>query len=426
MVQPHGMVQPQVKRIWVLVLVGLFAGAGVAGFLLARGSGSTPKYRVARVERGPLTAVVAANGTLNSVVRVQVGTQVSGQIQKLLVDFNSVVRKDQVIAQIDPEIFEAKVSQARADVESTQATVVTQEAQVERARADIENARAAHAEAKAQTAKAQVAVLDTKRDLDRKTELFARQLIAKSDLDTSQAAHDSAVAQLDSARAHEQALESAIQSAIAQLRVAEAMLVSARAQVEQKDAGLKQAQVDLDHTTIRAPVQGVVVSRQVDVGQTVAASLQAPVLFTIAQDLTKMQVETSVDEADIGRIKLDDRATFTVDAFPGETFEGTVTQIRKAGQIVQNVVTYTVVVAVDNPAGKLLPGMTANVKLVVAEKPSVLKVPNAALRFRPAGVDAAGPSGPPGGATARSQPVLEQMRDGLVRNLTLSGDQQKK
>src|SRR5438034_9860844 len=131
------------------------------------------------------------------------------------------------------------------------------------------------------------------------------------------------------------------------------MLVSARAQVEQKDAGLKQAQVDLDHTTIRAPVQGVVVSRQVDVGQTVAASLQAPVLFTIAQDLTKMQVETSVDEADIGRIKLDDRATFTVDAFPGETFEGTVTQIRKAGQIVQNVVTYTVVVAVDNPAGKL-------------------------------------------------------------------------
>src|SRR5213078_3117818 len=375
---------------------------------------------------GPLTAVVAANGTLNSVVSVQVGTQVSGQIQKLLVDFNSVVRKDQVIAQIDPEIFEAKVNQARADVESTQATVVTQEAQVERARADVGNARAAHAEARAQTAKAQVAVLDTKRDLDRKTELFARQLIAKSDLDTSQAAHDSAVAQLDSARAHEQALESAIQSAIAQLRVAEAMLVSARAQVEQKDAGLKQAQVDLDHTTIRAPVQGVVVSRQVDVGQTVAASLQAPVLFTIAQDLTKMQVETSVDEADIGRIKLDDRATFTVDAFPGETFEGTVTQIRKAGQIVQNVVTYTVVVAVDNPAGKLLPGMTANVKLVVAEKPSVLKVPNAALRFRPAGVDVAAPGPPGGGAAGAAPPSSEQIRDRLVKELTLSEDQQQK
>src|SRR6266581_6370440 len=373
------MVQPQVKRIWVLVLVGLFAGAGVAGFLLARGSGSTPKYRVARVERGPLTAVVAANGTLNSVVSVLVGTQVSGQIQKLLVDFNSVVRKDQVIAQIDPEIFEAKVNQARADVESTQATVATQEAQVERARADIENARAAHAEARAQTAKAQIAVIDTKRDLGRKTELFARQLIAKSDLDSSQALHDSAVAQFESAKAHDQALASAIQSAVAQLGVAEAMLESARAQVEQKDAGLKQAQLDLDHTTILAPVDGVVVSRQVDVGQTVAASLSAPTLFTIAQDLTKMQVETSVDEADIGRVRIDGPTTFTVDAFPNETFSGRIVQIRKAAQIVQNVVTYTVVVAVDNPDRRLLPGMTANVKLLIAEKRSVLKVPNAAL-----------------------------------------------
>src|SRR5881409_3947314 len=412
------------NRVFLLVLVVIMAGAGVSGYFVEIG-GSSPQYRFASAELGPLTAAVSASGNLNAVITVQVGSQVSGQIKELLVDFNSVVRKGQVIARIDPDIFEAKVIQARADLDSAKATVLNQQAQVERSRADVGNARAAHAEARAQTAKAQIAVLDTRRDLDRKTELFARQLIAKSDLDTSQAAHDSAVAQLDSARAHEQALESAIQSVIAQLRVAEAMLVSARAQVEQKDAGLKQAQVDLDHTTIRAPVHGVVVSRQVDVGQTVAASLQAPVLFTIAQDLTKMQVETSVDEADIGRIKLDDRATFTVDAFPGETFEGTVTQIRKAAQVVQNVVTYTVVVALDNPAGRLLPGITANVKLVVAEKPSVLKVPNAALRFRPAGVDA-GPSGPPGGATARSQPVLEQMRDGLVRNLNLSGDQQKK
>jgi len=294
-----------------------------------------------------------------------------------------------VVARIDPEIFQAKVNQAKADLDSARATVLNQQAQIERTRADVENARAAHAEAKAQTAKAQVAVVDTRRDYERKTELFGRQLIAKSDLDSSQAAHDSAVAQLDSARAHEQALASAIQSAIAQLRVAEAMLASARAQVEQKIAALKQSQLDLDHTTITAPVDGVVVSRQVDVGQTVAASLQAPVLFTIAQDLTQMQVETSVDEADIGRINVDDRATFTVDAFPGETFVGSVTQIRKAAQIVQNVVTYTVIVAVNNRAGQLLPGMTANVKLVVAQKPSALKVPNAGLRFRPAGVEAA-------------------------------------
>ena len=413
------------KRLLSLLAVAVLAGAGVWAYLYTQSIGNAPKYRLARVERGPLTAAVSATGNLNAVITVQVGSQVSGQIKELFVDFNSVVKKSQVVARIDPDIFEAKVNQAKADLASAKSAVLNQQAQVERSRADVENARAAHAEGKAQTAKAQVAVVDTRRDLDRKTELFARELIAKSDLDSSQAAYDSAVAQLDSARAHEQALASAIQSAIAQLRVSEAMLESSRSQVEQKDAALKQTQVDLDHTTIRAPVDGVVVSRQVDVGQTVAASLQAPVLFTIAQDLTKMQVETSVDEADIGRIKLDDQATFTVDAFPGDTFVGRVTQIRKAAQVVQNVVTYTVVVALDNPAGRLLPGMTANVKLVVAEKPSVLKVPNAALRFRPAGVDA-GPSGPPGGATARSQPVLEQMRDGLVRNLNLSGDQQKK
>src|SRR3989449_5456749 len=173
----------------------------------------------------------------------------SDLIKALFVDFNSIVKKGQVVARIDPDIFEAKVNQAKADLDSAKAAVLNQQAQIERSRADVDNARAAHAEAKAQTAKAQVAVVDTKRDLDRKTELFARQLIAKSDLDSSQAASDSAGAQLDSARAHQQALASAIQSAIAQLRVAEAMLESARAQVEQKDAALKQAQVDLDHTT---------------------------------------------------------------------------------------------------------------------------------------------------------------------------------
>jgi len=414
------------RRILSVVLVAAVVGGGVWAYLYSQSIGNAPKYRLAKVERGPLTAAVSATGNLNAVITVQVGSQVSGQIKELLVDFNSVVKKGQVVARIDPEIFEAKVNQAKADRDSASATVLNQQAQIERTRADVENARAAHAEAKAQTAKAQVAVVDTRRDYERKTELFGRQLIAKSDLDSSQAAHDSAVAQLESARAHDQALASAIQSAIAQLRVAEAMLASARAQVEQKIAALKQSQLDLDHTTITAPVDGVVVSRQVDVGQTVAASLQAPVLFTIAQDLTQMQVETSVDEADIGRINVDDRATFTVDAFPGETFVGSVTQIRKAAQIVQNVVTYTVVVAVPNPRGRLLPGMTANVKLVVAQKPSALKVPNAALRFRPAGVDVAAPGPPGGGAAGAAPPSSEQIRDRLVKELTLSEDQQQK
>ena len=422
------------KRVVSLVVVAILVGGAVWGYLYAQSRGNVPKYRLVRVERGPLTAAVSATGNLNAVITVQVGSQVSGQIKELLVDFNSIVKKDQIIARIDPDIFLAKVNQAKADVESSKATVLNQEAQVERARADIENARAALAESKAQTAKAQVAVVDAKRDFDRKTELFARKLIARSDLDSSQAGHDSAIAQVDAAKAHDQALGSAIQSATAQLRVVQAMLVSARAQVDQKTAALKQAQLDLDHTTIQAPVNGVVVSRQVDVGQTVAASLQAPVLFTIAQDLTKMQVETSVDEADIGRLKLEDRATFTVDAFPGETFAGIVIQIRKAPQVVQNVVTYTVIVGVENPSGKLMPGMTANVKLVVAQKPNALKVPNAALRFRPAGVEApASPAPAPaaGGAAASGSasggpPSAEQIRERLVKGLSLTEDQQKK
>ena len=418
------------KRVVSLVVVAILVGGAVWGYFYAQSRGNVPKYRMVRVERGPLTAAVSATGNLNAVITVQVGSQVSGQIKELLVDFNSIVKKNQVIARIDPDIFLAKVNQAKADLESARATVLNQEAQVERARADVENARAALAESKAQTAKAQVAVVDTKRDFDRKTELFARKLIARSDLDSSQAAHDSAIAQVEAAKAHDQALESAIQSSNAQLRVVQAMLVSARAQVDQKIAALKQSQVDLDHTTILAPVNGVVVSRQVDVGQTVAASLQAPVLFTIAQDLTKMQVETSVDEADIGRLKLEDRATFTVDAFPGETFAGSVTQIRKAPQVVQNVVTYTVIVGVENPSGKLMPGMTANVKLVVAQKPNALKVPNAALRFRPAGVEAPTPSAPAGGAASGAgsggSPSAEEIRDRLVKGLNLSDDQQKK
>src|SRR5881409_3310017 len=201
------------RRILSVVLVAAVVGGGVWAYLYSQSIGNAPKYRLAKVERGALTAAVSATGNLNAVITVQVGSQVSGQIKELLVDFNSVVKKGQVIARIDPDIFLAKVNQAKADLESSRATVLNQEAQIERARADVENARAAFAESKAQTAKAQVAVVDAKRDFDRKTELFARKLIARSDLDSSQAGHDSAIAQVESAKAHEQALDSAIQSA---------------------------------------------------------------------------------------------------------------------------------------------------------------------------------------------------------------------
>ncbi len=392
------------RRLLFFLLVVVLGAAATWGYLNIQSRGSSPKYRLAKVERGPLTATVSATGNLNAVITVQVGSQVSGMIKQLFADFNTRVKKNQLIARIDPEIFEAKVNQAKAEIESAQAAVLNQQAAVERARADLDNARAALAGARAQTAKAQVAVLDAKRDLDRKSDLLRRELIAQSDKDTAQAAHDSAVAQWESTRAQEQAVASGIRSAEAQLKVAEALLQAALAQVKQKQAALAQTQVDLDHTYIRAPVDGVVVSRNVDVGQTVAASLQAPVLFTIAQDLTQMQVETNVDEADISRTRLGQLATFTVDSFPGRSFGGEVTQIRQAAQVVQNVVTYIVVIAVQNPERKLLPGMTANVKLVVDQKPSVLKIPNAALRFRPTtpGEEprAQAPRQPPGGGGA--------------------------
>jgi len=422
------------KRFISLAVVALLLGAGIWGYLYAQSRNNSPKYRLAQVERGPLTAAVSATGSLNAVVTVQVGSQVSGQIKELLVDFNSVVKKGQVIARIDPQIFEAQVNQAKADVETAKAAVLNQSATVEKARADVENARAALAQGKAQTAKADAAQADSKRIFERNDELFKRQLIAQADRDTAQANYDQAVAQSESARASERALAAAIESSQAQLRVQEAALKSARAQVDQKTAALAQAQTNLDYTIIRAPVNGVVVSRAVDVGQTVAASLQAPTLFTIAQDLTKMQVETSVDEADIGRIKLEDRATFTVDAFAGQMFSGIVTQIRKAPQVVQNVVTYTVVISVPNPGEKLLPGMTANVKLVYDQKPNVLKVANAALRFRPAGSEApatAASAPPAGGGSAGTafgvgRPSPEDMRERLVKGLALTQEQQRK
>jgi HlyD family secretion protein len=388
-----------------LGLAAALAIGALLGYRYFAGYGQTSPYRTARVERGPLTASVSATGSLNAVAMVLVGSQVSGTIKELNADFNTLVRKGQVIALIDPALFEAAVGQARADVKAAQSTVLKQEAEVEQARTNVDNARAAHAESRAQTAKALVAVADTRRTLGRQSELFERGLTAAADRDTAQAAYDAAVAQHESALAHEQALASAIGTAEAQRRVQEASLQAVRDQLEQKQAALAHAQINLDHTTIRSPVDGVVVNRAVDVGQTVAATLQAPTLFTIAQDLTRMQVETSVDEADIGRIRPDTPVTFTVDAFPGETFTGTVSQIRNAPQVTQNVVTYTVVVAVANPSGTLVPGMTANVKFVTARTLDALKVPNAALRFRPPGADtspresAAGAKRPAAGAT---------------------------
>jgi HlyD family secretion protein len=422
MPSPDGTRRRRPRGWTALALIGALAVVAFATYhYLPDYFSKAPRYRTALVERGPLTQSISATGNLNAVVMVLVGSQVSGTIKELLADFNTVVEKGQIIARIDPALFEAVVNQARADVKAARSNVLNQEAQVEQARTNVENARAAYAEAGAQTAKALVAVVDTRRTLGRQTELLERKLISAADRDAAQTAYDAAMAQHASAQAHEDALASAIHTAEAQLRVQEAALQTARDQVDQKQATLAEAQINLDHTTIRSPVDGVVVNRAVDVGQTVAATLQAPTLFTIAQDLTKMQVEASVDEADIGRIRQETSVTFTVDAFPGETFTGTVAQIRKAPQVAQNVVTYTVVVAVANPTGKLVPGMTANVRFVIARKSDVLKVSNAALRFRPPGSaaeSAPGAAAPPGrtatakGPAGASEGIVWVLRDG--------------
>jgi len=418
------------RRAMLLGTVPVVAGVLVGAHLYGRGNGSQTGFRTVKVERGSLTATVATTGTLNAVVTVQVGTQVSGQIKELFADFNSRVTKGQLIARIEPAIFETKVVQARADVEAAEANVLTQRAQVERARADVENARAALASAKAQTAKAEVAWLDAKRDLNRKNTLASKRLIAQSERDISEGIHDAAMAQIATNRAQEEAFASAIRSAQAQLEVTQAQLKSAQATVRQKQGALQQTVVDLGNTAIHSPVDGVVISRDVALGQTVAASLSSPILYTIAQDLTKMQVDTNVDEADIGRVWEGQPATFTVDSFRGEVFSGVVTQVRKAAKVVQNVVTYNVVIAFSNPRQKLLPGLTANIRIVVDNRPNVLKLPNAAFRFRPS-ADA-----PPVTSSEESSrqddPIratsvesIEKTREQLTRELRLTDSQQK-
>ena len=288
------------RRILWIVLVLLLAGGLTAGYFYTQSVGGKLPFRTAPVTRGSVTAAVSATGTLNAVITVLVGSQVSGQVKELYADFNSQVKKGQVIARIDPEIFEAKVNQAKAQVDAAKAAVLNQQASVERARADLGNARAAQAVARAQTAKGQVSVVDTKRDLGRKRDLRIKGFIAQADEDAAQAVYDS----VDGPARREQGAGASAGGRRAlgrggRSRSPRPSSCRPCAQVGQSEAGLRQTQLDLEHTIIRAPVDGVVVSRTVDVGQTVAASLQAPTLFTIAQDLTKMQVDTNVDEADV-------------------------------------------------------------------------------------------------------------------------------
>jgi HlyD family secretion protein len=335
-------------------LAVLAVGAGLYGGWGARGG--APEYRLARVERGSIVSTVSATGTVNPVVSVQVGSQVSGQIKEIYVDFNSPVKKGQVIARIDPDTFALRVNQAMADLESARATVLTQRANVVALQAEVSRAR--------------VTLADAEREFGRNKALHEKNFVSEAALDKARYLYEAAREQLKTSQA--------------QVAVGEAQIRSVEALVKQREAQLEQAKVDLNRTAIRAPVDGMVISRAVDAGQTVAASLQAPTLFVIAQNLTDMQVETSIDEAEIGRLHAGQEASFNVDSFPGRTFTGNVSQVRKAAQVVQNVVTYIAVIATSNTDLSLVPGMTANVRIVIDAREGVLKIPNAALRFRPA------------------------------------------
>jgi HlyD family secretion protein len=313
---------------WIWILAGLVVLGGGGYYLRKRMAGRQgPKYETTVVDRGPITAKVTATGTLSALVTVQVGTQVSGRIDKILVDFNSTVKKGQVIAKIDPLLFQAALEQSKANYAASEGNVLKLQAKAD----------------------------DAKLQFDRAQALFERKAIAQQDLDTARA----------------------------NSRAADGDLVAAKGNLEQAKASLHQAQLNLSYTTIVSPTTGTVISRSVDVGQTVAASLSAPTLFLIAEDLTKMQVDTSVSEADIGKLKAGMPAQFTVDAYPTKVFRGTIRQLRNAPQTVQNVVTYDAVIDVSNPNLELRPGMTANVTFVYDQRDSALRVANAALRFQP-------------------------------------------
>jgi len=311
--------------VWTVLIAVL--GAFTFWFMRPQPKDPAAAFELAGVQRRTVESRVTATGTLSALVTVQVGSQVSGRIQEILVDYNSPVKKGQVIAKIDPQLLQAALERAKANLLSARANV-------QRARVEAENAR---------------------RQAERAKTLRAQQFIAQQDLDTAEATAQSAQAQV----------------------------TSAEASLAQAQAALNEAEVNVRYTTIVSPTDGIVISRSVDVGQTVAASLQTPTLFTIAEDLAKMQVDTSVSESDVGRLKDGMPTTFTVDAWPGQNFDGVIRQIRNAAQTVQNVVTYDAVIDVKNPDMKLKPGMTANVNITTARGEDVLTVPNAALRFRP-------------------------------------------
>jgi HlyD family secretion protein len=404
-------------RKWLIALI-VFLGAGAAwwaaglprpGFLEADGRAGLPKLRTATLDRGSITAVVAATGTVNPVTLVQVGSQLSGQIRTLLADFNSKVTADQPIAQLDTATLEARRAAAEADVHAAAAQITVSRAQAERAVADHAQAKAQIEAVRAALLGAEASLRDAEVEAARTTELRARGVGTEREALRAGFTADRLRAAVAQAQADISRADAALLAAAAAARTADAQVEAAIAAREQRVAQLRQVEVDLRNATIKSPIDGVVVSRNIDVGQTVAASFQSPILFQIAASLDEMEVHATVDEADIGRVRAGQEVTFTVASYPNETLRGRVKEIRLAATTVQNVVTYTVVVNTSNASGRLLPGMTATLRIITDIRNDVLRVPNAALRWRPAGSAAT-----PGGA-AQTQGGGQQMDQALAQ-----------
>lgn len=435
-----------------VLIGGLAVAAAVAGgavFWNGNGARSEqPPYRFSAVERGAIVATVKATGTLTPVSTVLVGSQLSGQVVEILSDYNAEVKAGQVMARLSSDQIIARRDAGRADQMQGEADLDVKRARVDRQRATFERAKAGMFDQIAQRDRSAAQLADAKRTLDRQNELFGTGAGSRVALDSARTAHEVAKTALASSEAQIASAKAELTGLEVDIRLAEAEVKSSEAAIAAKKARLRDIEIDLERTEIKSPVDGVVVQKSVELGQTVAASLSSPTLFTVAQDLRQIEIYANVDESDVGRIADNQRVTFTVTAYPARNFEGRVKQVRLGAQTIQNVVIYTAVISVTNEDRALLPGMTANLSVITEEKRDVLKVANAALRWKPANAApqaaAPAPTPPPvsldapagpnpfaaggnrGGGGGGGRRVMEELRENLVSELKLPPEDLKK
>lgn len=382
------------RRKWLflalITLVIIFVGFWLFG---PKDSEAEISYRLQNISRGTISDTVSSTGTISAVGMVELRPQIVAKVIEVNVDYNTPVTQGQVLAKLDPESFEQQILQVEADLAIAKASLVSSRAAIARSEADLRGAQASVESLEAQLNESQIGLNAAQRELDRQRELFSRNVVTAVAVDNAQVKFEQSQAQFERTKSQMLAQAATLDSRKASLVQSEAGLVTAQAQVQQKEAKVNAALIELTHTEITAPVDGTVVDRNIETGQTVSTSTNSDPLFIIAQSLQRMQVEVSVDEADIGSIRESMQVSFTVDAYPGREYEGVIRQVRYAPQTVQNVVIYTVIVTVPNRDMSLLPGMTATARIILAEREDALKIPNAALRYQPPGFSAQGSRG---------------------------------